>query len=132
VPLGEATVAAVGTGWHRLALEVVSDQLRLAYDGDTVLSVRDIGYEGRPVLPAGGVSVELWREGRPASIQVEDLRVRAIAPYRAYGHLISPTIDAGAPVSWRWASWQADTPPGTSVRLRVRAASTRDGLADAS
>lgn len=52
-----------------------------------------------------------------APLRVEWMRV---SPYAAAGTFTSRPIDAGAPVEWVDAVWQADMPPPTSLAVSIR------------
>lgn len=52
-----------------------------------------------------------------AALHVEWMRV---SPYAAAGTFTSRVLDAGGAVAWRDATWEADVPPATTLRLFAR------------
>lgn len=57
------------------------------------------------------------QRGGGAPLQVEWMRV---SPYATAGTFTSRVLDAGGVVEWLDATWRADVPPATALRLSVR------------
>ena len=58
-PMAQATLPAVGTGWHTVTMVFLGTQIKVYYDASQVLSVTDV--EAQPYL-SGAVSLDLWTD----------------------------------------------------------------------
>jgi hypothetical protein len=66
-----------------------------------------------------GMAANQRRGGPP--LRVEWMR---ISPYAPAGRFTSRVFDAGAPVEWATATWSADVPESTGLRVAVRTGET--------
>jgi hypothetical protein len=77
VPMQQVSLPGVGTNWHLLKLTFQTNQIRITYDGNEVLSTNDI--EVQPLL-AGGISADMWTDVTPYVLAIDDVAVRTLTP----------------------------------------------------
>ena len=130
-PMQQVNLGSVGTGWHTLKLSFASNRIVVYYDGAQVIDVTDTGFDSRPALASGGVSLDLWTQSTAYVMGVDDIVVRSPAQYGTSGALLSSAFDGGVGAQWQTISWDAAAGGATSARIRTRTAERADQLASA-
>jgi len=75
VPMGQASLASVGTNWHNLKIAVSGNQIAAYYDSNQALTVTDA--EATP-FSGGAVSMDLRTSSTSDTLTVDNLVVRSI------------------------------------------------------
>jgi len=137
VPMQQAAVADVGTNWHNLKLEFVTNQIAVTYDGVPVMTVTDI--EAQP-LAGGGVSAEMWTDAMTYYLEYDDVVVKtpeATGPPMFTGiansgggavtlsfsgtpntaYLVQAATNLAPPVVWQTIATNTTAPDGTGSYL---------------
>jgi len=58
-PMGQASLTAVGTGWHTLKMVFSGNRVQVYYDGTVKIDVTDNSFDSRAAYLSGGISVDM-------------------------------------------------------------------------
>lgn len=78
VPIQTVSLPGVGTSAHTLALTFQGSNIAVSYDGVTVLSVSDTGYESVGPFQTGGISADVYTYDAPYLLSFDDVTVTAL------------------------------------------------------
>lgn len=78
-PMAQASIPAVGTGWHTLKLTFQANRIQVAYDGTAAIDATDNGFDGRAAYAKGGISADFWTDKTAYTMSVDDVTVTGAA-----------------------------------------------------
>ncbi len=94
VPMAQATLPTLSTNWHTLKLGFQPGRIAVYFDGGQVVSVSDPEVT---TYQTGGVSLDLWTDLTPYSMQVDDVAVTPVAVNDAYPATEDGMLTVAAP-----------------------------------
>ena len=59
-PMAEATLPQVGTNWHTLKLEFLTNQIAIYLDGVQVINTTDNSFDGQSPYLSGGITADMY------------------------------------------------------------------------
>lgn len=123
--LSQASILAVGTGWHDVKMDFSGSRIRVYWDGALLIEAVDSTYS------SGGIGFDAYAQGGAYLIAADDVLVTGPAEYASSGVLTSSAFDGGVGAEWYNVSWYAALLAGTSLCVRTRTADTASQLASA-
>ncbi len=77
-PMGQATLASVGTGWHTLMMQFNGSQIVVYYDGTAKITVTDNNFDSLAPYTSGGVTTELYTNQAAYTMGVDNVVVNSL------------------------------------------------------
>ena len=113
----DVNLGALPTGFHAYRVESTATGFSFYVDGTLKTTIA-------LAFPTGtGLRIAMSAFNTSTSLQADSVQ---IAGYASTGTYTSAALDAGQAVNWQNVNWQANTPTGTSVQVKIRV--SNDGI----
>jgi len=104
VSMAEATLPAVGTGFHTLKMVCNGNRIQVFYDGTLKIDVTDNNYDSRPPYLSGGIGAALFTNSGVYAMTVDNVVVTSldsnpapVAVNDSYSASVNTTLNQAAP-----------------------------------
>ncbi|MHB8057001.1 MAG: Ig-like domain-containing protein [Desulfuromonadaceae bacterium] len=102
--MAEATLPAVGTGFHTLKMVCNGNRIQVFYDGTLKIDVTDNNYDSRPPYLSGGIGAALFTNSGVYAMTVDNVVVTSldsnpapVAVNDSYSASVNTTLNQAAP-----------------------------------